>query len=139
MPHMRPCINCTAHRSQVARSVRGSVNGCHTRGQFHAVLEELAFETRAVLEAVSDYVEISARRAIYAIGGVTGNRLLIQLKATLLNKAISMINNWRRNGARRCNSVWRWSRCLCQPARSNPHAALHDHSDRAKRWAGGLL
>lgn len=91
MPHMRP--SNSPYIDPKSRATFVGITTDTTRGaMFRAVLEGLAFEARAVLEPLSEYIDLSARQAIYAIGGVTRNLLLMQLKATLLNKTISIVN-----------------------------------------------
>lgn len=53
---------------------------------FRAVLEGLAYESRLSLEPLLAYTGAGAGSEITAIGGVTRNRLLMQIKATVLNR-----------------------------------------------------
>lgn len=57
---------------------------------FRAILEGLAYESRLTLESLLDYPGVVAPEKIYAIGGSTRNRLLMQLKATIFNQAITV-------------------------------------------------
>jgi xylulokinase len=57
---------------------------------FRAILEGLAFESRLTLETVLTYPGVTPPQTIYAIGGNTRNDLLMQIKATLLNQAITV-------------------------------------------------
>jgi xylulokinase len=60
-----------------------------TRGaMFRAVLEGLAFEARAALEPLLVYAGIDELSRIYAIGGGARSRLLMEIKATVLNRTI---------------------------------------------------
>jgi len=57
---------------------------------FRAILEGLAYESRHSLDALVQYDEVVAPREIYAIGGSTRNRLLMEIKATVLNQTITV-------------------------------------------------
>jgi len=57
---------------------------------FRAILEGLAYESRHTLESLLVYPGVAALRDIYAIGGNTRNHLLMQIKATVLNRAITV-------------------------------------------------
>lgn len=55
---------------------------------FRAVLEGLAYESRLIVESLLKFVDLETLRRIHAIGGSTRNRLLMQLKATVLNQPV---------------------------------------------------
>jgi xylulokinase len=55
---------------------------------FRSVLEGIAFDSRQILETLQGYETVPALQAIYAIGGATRNRLLMSIKATVLNRPI---------------------------------------------------
>jgi len=60
-----------------------------TRGaMFRAVLEGLAFEARAALDPLLAHAGIDELSHIYALGGGTRSRLLMEIKATVLNRTI---------------------------------------------------
>jgi xylulokinase len=58
---------------------------------FRAILEGLAYESRHTLEPLLEYPGVAALRDMYAIGGNTRNHLLMQIKATVLNRTITVI------------------------------------------------
>ncbi|MBA3793060.1 MAG: carbohydrate kinase [Rubrobacter sp.] len=75
---------------------RGAFVGLSTdtkRGTlFRAVLEGLAFESRASLEPLLDHSNVVEPKSIYAIGGVTQNRLLMNIKATVLGQPVTVFD-----------------------------------------------
>ena len=58
---------------------------------FRAVLEGLAFESRASLEPLLEHAGVSELLAVRAIGGGTQNRLLMRIKATVFGRAITVV------------------------------------------------
>lgn len=58
---------------------------------FRAVLEGLAYESRLTLESLLQYPGVVAPTDIYAIGGSTRNRLLMQIKASVLDQPITVV------------------------------------------------
>jgi xylulokinase len=63
-----------------------------TRGALlRAVLEGLAFDSRNSLEPLLVHSGVKKLRAIYAIGGGTQNRLLMRIKATVLDRTITVV------------------------------------------------
>lgn len=63
-----------------------------TRGAlFRAVLEGLAFDSRNSLEPLLAHSNVEKLRAIYAIGGGTQNRLLMRIKATVLDRTVTVV------------------------------------------------
>jgi xylulokinase len=57
-----------------------------------AVLEGLAYESRYSLQALAAYPGVAAPRQIYAVGGGTRNRLWMQIKASVLDQAIHVLD-----------------------------------------------
>ena len=57
---------------------------------FRAVLEGLAYDSRNSLEPLLAHADLEELRAIHAIGGGTQNRLLMRIKATVLNQEITV-------------------------------------------------
>lgn len=74
---------------------RGAFVGLSTdarRGTlFRAVLEGIAFDTRNGLEPLLKHTGVGKLKEIYAIGGTTRNRLLMQIKASVLNQPIHVM------------------------------------------------
>ena len=75
---------------------RGAFLGLSTdakRGTlFRAVLEGLAFESRNSLDPLLDHSNAGRPKNIYAIGGVTQNRLLMSIKATVLGQTVTVFD-----------------------------------------------
>jgi xylulokinase len=75
-------------------AARGAFVGLSTdvgRGAlFRAVLEGLAYDSRNSLEPLLTHAGLKELRAIHAIGGGTQNRLLMSIKATVMNQEISV-------------------------------------------------
>ena len=90
LPHLR-----LANPPYDDPAARGAFVGLSTdvgRGElFRAVLEGLAYDSRNSLEPLLDHSDIDELRAIYAIGGGTQNRLLMRIKATVSNQAITVV------------------------------------------------
>ena len=90
LPHLR-----LANPPYDDPAARGAFLGLSTdvkRGElFRAVLEGLAYDSRKSLEPLLAHSGVDRLRAIYAIGGGTQNRLLMRIKATVLNQEISVI------------------------------------------------
>ncbi|HMQ54424.1 MAG TPA: FGGY family carbohydrate kinase [Anaerolineae bacterium] len=57
---------------------------------FRAILEGLAYESRHTLETLLTYPGVMPLQTIYATGGNSRNELLMQIKATVLNQAITV-------------------------------------------------
>ena len=55
------------------------------------MLEGLAYDSRNSLEPLLDHSGIDELGAIYAIGGGAQNRLLMRIKATVLNQEITVV------------------------------------------------
>lgn len=74
---------------------RGAFIGLSTdvrRGAlFRAVLEGIALDTRNGLEPLLVHTGVGKLSEIYAIGGTTRNRLLMQIKASVLNQPIHVM------------------------------------------------
>jgi xylulokinase len=90
LPHLR-----LANPPYDDPAARGAFVGLNTdvkRGAlFRAILEGLAYDSRNSLEPLLDHSGIDELRAIYAIGGGTQNRLLMRVKATVSNQAITVV------------------------------------------------
>jgi xylulokinase len=76
-------------------AARGAFVGLSTdvkRGAlFRSVLEGLAYDSRNSLEPLLAHSGLDELKAIYAIGGGTQNRLLMRIKATVSNQAITVV------------------------------------------------
>lgn len=55
---------------------------------FRAVLEGICCDTRLILETLLGYPDVPDPRTVYVIGGSTRNRLLMHIKASLLNRSL---------------------------------------------------
>ena len=90
LPHLR-----LANPPYDDPAARGAFVGLSTdvkRGaMFRAVLEGLAYDSRNSLEPLLAHSGLDSLQAIYAIGGGAQNRLLMRIKATVLNQAITII------------------------------------------------
>jgi xylulokinase len=90
LPHLR-----LANPPYDDPDARGAFVGLSTdvkRGAlFRAVLEGLAYDSRNSLEPLLDHSGIEGLRDVYAIGGGTQNRLLMRIKATVSNQAITIV------------------------------------------------
>jgi len=90
LPHLR-----LANPPYDDPAARGAFLGLSTdvkRGElFRAVLEGLAYDSRNSLEPLLPHSGVDRLRAIYAIGGGTQNRLLMRIKATVLNQKITVV------------------------------------------------
>jgi xylulokinase len=73
---------------------RGAFIGLSTdakRGTlFRAILEGLAYEARHSVESVLAYPGVTPPQRVYAIGGGTRNQLLLQIRASVLNRVITV-------------------------------------------------
>ena len=90
LPHLR-----LANPPYDDPAARGAFVGLSTdvkRGAlFRAVLEGLAYDSRNSLEPLLAHSGIDELRTIYAIGGGSQNRLLMRIKATVSNQAITVV------------------------------------------------
>jgi xylulokinase len=90
LPHLR-----LANPPYDDPAARGAFVGLSTdvgRGElFRAVLEGLAYDSRNSLEPLLAHSGLHGLRAIYAIGGGAQNRLLMRIKATILNQEITVV------------------------------------------------
>lgn len=59
---------------------------------FRALLEGLAYEARYSLETLLAYSGMEPLQETYVTGGSTRNRLLVQLRATILNQPLVMVD-----------------------------------------------
>jgi len=57
---------------------------------FRSILEGIACDVRQILEAVLAYESVPPLETVFAFGGLTRNRLLMQIKATVLNRPINI-------------------------------------------------
>src|SRR5215213_299833 len=90
LPHLR--LASPPYDDPAARGAFVGLSTDVTRGTlFRAVLEGLAFESRNSLEPLLAHSGIDDLRTIYAIGGGTQNRLLMRIKATVSNQAITVV------------------------------------------------
>jgi xylulokinase len=88
-PHLR--LGNPPHNDPKSRGAFVGLTADVTRGiLFRSVLEGLAFECRLSLEALTAHPEIDRPERIIAIGGNTKNRLLMRIKASVLNQPISI-------------------------------------------------
>jgi xylulokinase len=89
LPHLR-----LANPPYDDPAARGAFVGLSTdigRGElFRAVLEGLAYDSRNSLEPLLAHSGLDGLRAIHAIGGGTQNRLLMRIKATVLDQEITV-------------------------------------------------
>jgi xylulokinase len=89
LPHLR-----LANPPYDDPSARGAFVGLSTdvdRGAlFRAVLEGLAYDSRNSLEPLLSHAGLEKLQAIHAIGGGTQNRLLMSIKATVMNQEITV-------------------------------------------------
>ena len=89
LPHLR-----LANPPYDDPSARGAFVGLSTdvgRGAlFRAVLEGLAYDSRNSLEPLLAHAGLEKLQAIHAIGGGTQNRLLMSIKATVMNQEITV-------------------------------------------------
>ena len=89
LPHLR-----LANPPYDDPAARGAFVGLSTdvgRGAlFRAVLEGLAYDSRNSLEPLLAHAGLKGLRAIHAIGGGTQNRLLMSIKATVMNQEITV-------------------------------------------------
>ena len=90
LPHLR-----LANPPYDDPAARGAFVGLSTdagRGAlFRAVLEGLAYDSRNSLEPLLEHSGIDELETIYAIGGGAHNRLLMRIKATVLNQEITVV------------------------------------------------
>src|SRR5215213_7394661 len=90
LPHLR--LANPPYDDPASRGAFIGLSTDNTRGTlFRAVLEGLAFESRNSLEPLLAHSRVEKLRAIYAIGGGTQDRLLMRIKATVLDRTITVI------------------------------------------------
>jgi xylulokinase len=90
LPHLR--LASPPHNDPASRGAFVGLSTDVTRGTlFRAVLEGLAFDSRNSLEPLLTHSRVEKLRAIYAIGGGTQNRLLMRIKATVLDRTITVV------------------------------------------------
>ncbi len=87
LPHLR--LPHSPHLDPKSRGAFVGLSTDVTRGAlYRAVLEGLAFEMRATLDPLLDYAGVTRLDSISAIGGTTRNRLLMEMRATLMDQTI---------------------------------------------------
>ncbi len=73
---------------------RGAFIGLSTEtsraAMFRAVMEGTAYDSRLMLESLLAYEGVPELQAIHAIGGATRNALWMQIKASVLNRALNV-------------------------------------------------
>lgn len=90
-PHMR--IGSPPERTPHARGAFFGLSPETTRGTlYRALLEGLAFDAANVVENLRDLDGIPALARTLAIGGNSRNRLLMQIKASVYNQPITVVN-----------------------------------------------
>jgi xylulokinase len=91
LPHLR-----LANPPYVDASSRGAFVGLTTDVKravlFRAVIEGLGFEARNVLEPLLAHAGVTSLHDARAIGGVTHNHLLMRIRATIRNQAVSILD-----------------------------------------------
>ncbi len=88
LPHLQ--LASSPHDDPLARGAFIGLSTGASRGAlFRAVLEGTAFDSRAMLEALLAYAP--ELRRITAIGGVTRNALWMQIKASVLNRPLDLM------------------------------------------------
>lgn len=89
LPHLR--LANPPYDDPKGRAAFIGVSGDAKRGVlFRAILEGLAYESRHSLEGLLAYPGVAAVEQIYAIGGNTRNKLLMQIKATVFNRPVTV-------------------------------------------------
>ena len=90
LPHLR-----LANPPYVDPASRGAflglASGVMRPTLYRAVVEGLGFESRGVLEALRSFPEAATLKDARSIGGVTRNRLLMQLRTTIRNQATTVL------------------------------------------------
>ncbi len=90
LPHLR--LANPPHDDPRSRGAFVGLNTDVRRGHLvRAVLEGLAFESRNSLEPLLLHSGVEDLRAIYAIGGGTQNHLLMRIKATVMDRKITVV------------------------------------------------
>jgi xylulokinase len=90
LPHLR--LANPPYDDPASRGAFIGLSTDNTRGSlFRAVLEGLAFDSRNSLEPLLVHSSVEKLRAVYAIGGGTQNRLLMRIKATVLDRTITVV------------------------------------------------
>ncbi|MSP13494.1 MAG: carbohydrate kinase [Chloroflexi bacterium] len=89
LPYLR--MGNPPHEDPWARGAFIGLNTDVKRGAlFRAVLEGLAMGSRDTMEPLFQYSGVAPLQTIYAVGGGTRNELLMQIKAAVLNKQITI-------------------------------------------------
>ena len=88
LPHLR--LANPPYDDPAARGAFVGLSADVGRGAlFRAVLEGLAYDSRNSLEPLLAHAGLEGLQAIHAIGGGTQNRLLMSIKATVMNQEIT--------------------------------------------------
>jgi len=88
LPHLR--LANPPYDDPAARGAFVGLSADVGRGAlFRAMLEGLAYDSRNSLEPLLAHAGLDGLRAIHAIGGGTQNRLLMSIKATVMNQEIT--------------------------------------------------
>ncbi len=91
LPHLR-----LANPPYVDPASRGAflglATGINRPTLYRALIEGLGFESRGVLDALLAFPEAADLKDARSIGGVTRNRLLMQLRTTIRNHATTVLN-----------------------------------------------
>ena len=89
MPHLR--LGSPPNEDPRSRGAFVGLTADAKRGAlFRAVLEGLAFESRNSLEPLLQHAGVDELRDIHAIGGGTQNRLLMEIKASVFGRGITV-------------------------------------------------
>jgi xylulokinase len=89
LPHLR--LANPPYDDPAARGAFVGLSADAKRGElFRAVLEGLAYDSRNSLEPLLAHAGLDGLQAIHAIGGGTQNRLLMRIKATVLDQRITV-------------------------------------------------
>jgi xylulokinase len=90
LPHLR--LANSPYDDPKGRGAFIGLNADAKRGTlFRAILEGLAYESRHSLEVLLTYPGVAPLKHIYAIGGATRNPLLMQIKASVMNQAMTVL------------------------------------------------
>lgn len=90
LPHLRSAMTPHADAKSLGAFI-GLTTDADRSALFRSVLEGVAFEIRDGLDVLRSYLPTPISRVV-AIGGGTRNRLLVQIKASVLNQAIEVVD-----------------------------------------------
>lgn len=91
LPHLR-LANAPYDDTKARGAFIGLTTGTKRDALFRAVLEGIAMETRLTMEPLVCYAGLAKIDHIYAIGGGTRNRLLMQIKASIQKQPIHVMS-----------------------------------------------